>query len=80
MTSRRNPAPGAPPATSAAEARPGRIIDDGWNEQVQGVLRRAAESRNDRDRIRSIEDARSTQRETEALMALIDGHTAPGDR
>jgi hypothetical protein len=64
----------------ATNKNPKRVIDDHWNEQMQGVLRRAAEVRETRDRARSAEDARSAERETAALQALIDGHAKPKNR
>ena len=63
-----------------ANTNPKRVIDDQWNERMQLVLRRAAESREARDLMRSTEDARSSERESAALQALIDGHARPRPR
>ncbi len=58
-------------------ANPKRPIDDRWNEQMTSVLRRAAEVRESRERARSSEDQKSARRETEALLAMIQGKAAP---
>jgi hypothetical protein len=80
MTPRQNPTPRATPRGPGTAANRTRIVSDPWNEEILGVLRRAAESRADRDRVRNVEDARATEREASALMALIDGHKAAGGR
>ncbi len=81
MTPRPIPAPGEDPAIPVeAEDDPQQAVDDRLNDQIQGVLREGAETRAVLDRDRSVEDARSAQRETAALMALIDGHAAPRER
>jgi hypothetical protein len=81
MTTRPIPTPGEGSAIPVGdEDDPQQAVDDRLNDQIQGVLRQGAETRAARDRDRSVEDARSAQRETAALMALIDGHAAPRER
>ncbi len=53
-----------------------RPIDHRWNEQMTGILRRAAEVREARERARSSDDLHARERETAALMALIQGRAA----
>ncbi len=80
MTPRQNPTPRAGPAPSIAPADRAPDHDRRWNEQVQGLLRDAAETRADLDRSRSLEDARATEREATSLQALIEAHKPTGDR
>ncbi len=80
MTHSRTPAARAGPGARLASAGPTRIVDDRWNEQMQRVLREAADTRTVRDRARSLEDLRTARRESAALMALIDGHAANRER
>jgi hypothetical protein len=80
MSPRSNASQRAAPSTGGGAANPTRVIDDRWNEQMTGVLRRAAEVRESRERARSSEDERAARRETEALLAMIQGHAETGAR
>jgi hypothetical protein len=78
MSPRPNTGTRAAALSDGRAANPTRVIDDRWNEQMTGVLRRAAEVRESRERARSTEDERAARRETEALLAMIQGHAQPG--
>jgi 16S rRNA C1402 N4-methylase RsmH len=62
---------------TGAGGNPKRAIDDRWNEQMTGVLRRAAEVRQARELARASDDERSARRETDALLALIERQATP---
>ncbi len=80
MTPRPNRTPRAAPPGPGSNVNRTRIASDPWNEEVQGILRRAAQGRADRDHVRSLEDSRATEREASALAALIDGHRTAQER
>ena len=71
-----------PPSSTApiAHARRADPADDRLNERMQAALRHGAETREDRDHTRSIEDGLSFRREAAALKALIDANHNPGNR
>ena len=71
-----------PPDTAApvARARKADPADDRLNERMQAALRHGAETREDRDHTRSIEDGLSFRREAAALKALIDANHNPVKR
>lgn len=54
--------------------------DDPWSAQMTALLRDAAEARADRERARTLEDARSTRTEVAALQAMIAGSRATDAR
>lgn len=76
-----NPRPRAIPGGGLAHRRPTAVRhqapSDQWNQQMTRVLREAAEVREERERARSSEDELLAQRETAALMDLIQGRGRP---
>jgi hypothetical protein len=71
-----------PPSSTApiAHARKADPADDRLNERMQAALRHGAETREDRDHTRSIEDGLSYRREAAALAALIEANHQSGKR
>jgi UDP-glucose 6-dehydrogenase len=56
--------------TNTQAATTGRVVDDTKNEVFQTLLREAAEKREERQRLSSLEEAEATRLESAAFLAL----------